>query len=1752
MKNFVETASENSRNHSVKNSVNCQMLKWASEGGGAVCKEKRKRGVTLFIVLALMTMFAMLVVAFMIITTQARRQAEHMAKNITDPKNNGQAVIASNFDKALEKLLIGDQLESVLGPHSILENLYGNPTRGSDNTDKNLSSSIAGNIGQNNNYIELHLAQPINFDQWYFDRFEAFDLFGNVLTVTEIPNSSDPARNERLRKIKGKSTFIISFDPGSVNFIFNSPIHITPFPDVTLIADDLKDCRVIINSAAFSGTGPGINTNNAAAGEAALKEMDKPNPFDSVPSKPFALRPNVLAPGGTQPYKTYLENNIVLMNPDYTAPDYLNMFLAWNNVQWNTMNNKWGLGNPADPSSTKIIPSFHRPQLVRYWFEDLLSTNPLGLLDPQELRKVVLRPLQADHPNFTGSNPAANDTPGPVLNRAQKLFNFLTKGPWDVDNDGDGIADGIWIDAGLGTTTMTGKTYKKLVSYYVLDMDGRVNVNVHGNSRHDANFDTVSDTLAEKEYGGLKLRGSGSGPAEVRLDLAVDTVTGTPGDGSTVLNKLLISNTANSEGRYGVDAVPGDNAIFPSTTENVIWWGKELMGINPQAYAGYHHDSSYRTFSGLGENIPDWWGELAMQFDPLGNRHFGMIYPQNSALHLNTLYKDNPYLMNPYNYSGYDRLFDPNDLQSLIRNPSDVDYTAQSQRLRTLLESPTSPLVTSSPYRFFFTTRSSDIPVTNNFNAGVYASGSYKYFTKGLFSYIHNKISNKISDSTRAIYTLLPEEIRRGERINLNRLTLLSDWQKIPTNPAVGVNSRNVLEEKANFAREIFYLLLVLNYDRLYDNHSGQGTMTYGEGSLTREQIIARLAQWSVNLVDFIDPDDVMTPLLYSTSPFDTDVLQYFISNNPTTQIYNNNWTPPTGGSSVPYRIAWGMEKPEVAITETFALHNRRVADSIKPQSDVENACSDSSCTIDQNRIEPAGHTCSGTHDTDFDQVMVPQGSLFVELYRQGNPARVQSFPNGNALTGNNPDGPPNLSLSQRVGANGSYVWRLAISEKNCGSTPEFDWNTGAHDQDALYQLKSNGNICSFQTQQWPTITTISGCFDDDTDIVPERIIWFGIAPPTSQAGTDDSTIAEHSYYCLGGKSDLEPNQYLLITPNEHNNVTQSRIELLSKPVDGTNPDFGTDATQKIYVSANGISINGTTAPFNSTNPPKTPPQLMFTGTPHPEDSNYRISVSVSEPLPNSSYYPLNGLDSATGRYSPALEHPLDTEELESYGTIPCYRTICLQRLADPSRQHHPMTNPYITVDWNMIDLHVINSEKDTRGSDDPIFADAGKHGDLYLNSRQWGTVGMLGGDNKKHPNLWARNFSMTAGATNEKVGYLDVGNAQINGAVALDTSRMTLGYLNKYPNVNLIQDQTLTNLAPAPNLTFTIRFFRGAPDTAFLHFPWHNAPLTNSYELMLIPASSPDRFGVEFYDNETTNWVNTATAESLGSGLRYSNPNGGLGPYLNFFGGDLNLSRLFEYVRVPSKFGGTIRGWVTDNSGNLIKPIYEMREPGKINLNTATAPVWEALQGSIARTNWHEYTNSNDDGLYALRHKEAIDNVYPSEFVPFRSPQATVLVPPLKTSGHENDLVQQNPANTTLLRTNLLEPEPDADNPYTALESYMRLSDMTTTRSNVFAVWMTIGYFEVEHFSSRINLINRYSNLAPYITTDDTFKAVYPDGYVLGAEKGLNDGTVKRHRAFYLLDRSTPVGFRRGEVYRQENGDPHYKPVIVSSKTLE
>ncbi|MGQ9504344.1 MAG: hypothetical protein ACUVQR_05500, partial [Thermogutta sp.] len=107
--------------------------------------------------------------------------------------------------------------------------------------------------------------------------------------------------------------------------------------------------------------------------------------------------------------------------------------------------------------------------------------------------------------------------------------------------------------------------------------------------------------------------------------------------------------------------------------------------------------------------------------------------------------------------------------------------------------------------------------------------------------------------------------------------------------------------------------------------------------------------------------------------------------------------------------------------------------------------------------------------------------------------------------------------------------------------------------------------------------------------------------------------------------------------------------------------------------------------------------------------------------------------------------------------------------------------------------------------------------------------------------------------------------------------------------------------------------------------------------------------------------------------------------------------------------------------------------------------------------------------------------------------------------------------------------------NPFFRYRDLMRLGNLVTTQSNVYAIWITIGYFEVQPVAEVMQpdpsnpqrfLVNEVS------LTPQEIQEIYPDGYMLGQELGSDTGDIKRHRGFFIFDRSIPVGFRRGYDY--------------------
>jgi hypothetical protein len=204
------------------------------------------------------------------------------------------------------------------------------------------------------------------------------------------------------------------------------------------------------------------------------------------------------------------------------------------------------------------LPSFHRPELANFWFHrmwrsqwltDRISdpsararmilepfvngaprtdvglsaadANALGFQIATLKRKFLMRPLREDHPSFDGSNPlSAYGTPslrtalngGDLVNDSTGEITFPyweAVGPWDVDNDGDGVNDSVWVDIGLPVQqTEDGRWYKPLVAMLVEDLDGRLNLNAHGSESDMAQADLDASQRVDTSGGVINQLGT--------------------------------------------------------------------------------------------------------------------------------------------------------------------------------------------------------------------------------------------------------------------------------------------------------------------------------------------------------------------------------------------------------------------------------------------------------------------------------------------------------------------------------------------------------------------------------------------------------------------------------------------------------------------------------------------------------------------------------------------------------------------------------------------------------------------------------------------------------------------------------------------------------------------------------------------------------------------------------------------------------------------------------------------------------------------------------------------------------------------------------------------------------------------------------------------------------------------------------------------------------------------------------------------
>lgn len=1545
-----------------------------------------RRGVLLLVVLSMLVLFVLLGLTFVLVAARYRSNTNNALKGTigaVDPREQ-------LSDAALIFLRGSTNRMCAIGPYSLLEDLLG-----SDGFRSTLNANpVSRATGQ-------------LFDLTFQGSGQPPDGYFNGLLLTMVDG---PAANQSTRVVGS-----------SINAASVVTLRVVAFENGTL---PQSGNTFVINGRPFNGTGLGYDAASAKNFATFSPPVTLPPPMSTNVTLYAGLLPNARVAQLWQhlngPDGIPGTADDVGLDEEYDAADPQNPHLAFIPVL-------------ATLTPQNVIPSFHRPKVVSDWLSQIATASP----DDQRrvLRSAMFRPLgpmagvtSYDHPNFTGSTPNFD----PI------------NGPWDVDNDANGVSDSVWVDLGFPAQAgPDGKMYKPLFAILCLDLDGRLNVNVHGAPGQVTPPMYSNLPVADRTGVPPTARGLGFGVADIDLSK------------SGLINATQYQNILNARYASASETVPGNNGQEPLSVAQHF----ELpdLGVTGLDGSGYPWPADFHARGALGL---DFTGQPLIP---------GAFTPGDA--------QDYPYELDVSRKAvraagGIDSPFTAAELEPVLR-PWDIDTSSLPSRLRNILGS-SSPqvfqriLTTDSvdlptpgivvPREMFF--QSTGLPRTPNFTQRTGVTPGHA----GMIDLYRYKIMEALDPggttppSKGQVDTVLaqifPYELSMGLRFDINRpfgngrnetpsgqpgddavdepeeaIAAAGEqfWNGIfpPSRTPIpfdhdndGVTSGDPDANLARqaFARHLYCLVMLLKGEQEIDFDGNPGNNTPAETA-------QGLAQWAVNVVDFRDADSTMTFFEYDDNPWD-------------------GWTA-TGNLAVSNsKVVVGCERPPLLLTESLAYHDRRTADLDLGSDNGEKG--------DPNAMPPK--------DDDYDQEKVPIGRLFVEIF---NPGAAGNY---------------SATSEQRVNlgaytSGGHPVWRIAVSNR---------WSdVVAADPDALDKVTL------------PATSIDRKIYFTDPNAYPDP----------------ESPATSNSFYPASSAGVLGPQSYALLGP-----AASTTIKGL----------YGS-GTKDVKVQSGVAAIDS-------------PTDLQPTHTPVVIDRIVSSSsvkwrpLNASEPLPGTNanydgFWATNPDQTAVDAQLPggAKDQPWDTgasntdPALNLDQTTASYKMLFLQRLANPNQNWDAERNPYITVDTLPIDLTAYTSGTPVTEGE---FANATTPpGNFNFRTRERGPDPAGAAPNGPSVNLWARvSNNANVGSAPPTIGYNVAGK-----------QNETLGFLNyTFERAAQAASGAATGRYGSSTLSASYSQYYGAPTYPFPWITWNNRPFANVGELLLVPHSSPARLYAD-------------TERAASSATPFSDAAGPFGHLMNMLYAvapaqpGQHLYRLFDYVRVPSRFAGTELflsppnfASASPDAANLHPPfnrVSNYRDPGRVNISTiADSRVWDALLAGAPTSSSPTWADVQSSMGYVL-------GATPAYFAtPFRSPAGALLNLPNISEPAESDvsLYRKHPTATTqpLLSFTSTNPNDRSDrNAGFQYQNLQRLADKLTTRSNVYAVWITVGYFEV----------------TPVTTTSTTvpqpqWAQVYPDGYQLGAELGSDTGDIKRHRAFYIMDRSIPVGYERGQDHNVED----------------
>ena len=432
---------------------------------------RSRKGITLLFTVSMLVLFLMMGTAFMIVANNYYRSSVRRARHSSINRDT-----TAWLDQAFYDAVRGPGLDNSISPlrgHSILEDLYGYGFKGS------LSGSAFPQPDSNEALVVLQLET------------DSISSIRDGLILKDFlasPNYVDGIFNGRVITVtsgaaKGYSTRIVShavIEPeGST---LPEMLHVVIPRDETGIqwSNVGSGDRFVINGREYSGFGAGEIADHAFDPDGPPTERLVPDDGDlgSVDvTKATSARPNRIG----EPFEDLIAEDGYLSsdkspNEPWDAPDQHNMFLS-------------GMIGPDND----IIPSFHRDRLYDYQYQRTAEANGSSAnISAAQIRRFSFRPTHIE--NSDDSTATVPLRPGHSSPIPQSWFGrYLLDGSLDpevdinseesldVDTDMDGRYDAVWIDIGLpDQIDAQGYKYRPMVAYRIIDLDGRLNLNAHG------------------------------------------------------------------------------------------------------------------------------------------------------------------------------------------------------------------------------------------------------------------------------------------------------------------------------------------------------------------------------------------------------------------------------------------------------------------------------------------------------------------------------------------------------------------------------------------------------------------------------------------------------------------------------------------------------------------------------------------------------------------------------------------------------------------------------------------------------------------------------------------------------------------------------------------------------------------------------------------------------------------------------------------------------------------------------------------------------------------------------------------------------------------------------------------------------------------------------------------------------------------------------------------------------------------------